>query len=94
MSGGPVFSQGRFAQGSRVRTQVADSRCPVEIGGVWIEPGDLIFGDLDGVVVIPRSVEREVLEKAVAKARAENLVRREIEGGMTSSEAFKKYGVL
>lgn len=90
----PVFSRGRFAQDSRVRTQVADYRCPIEIGGVWIEPGDLVFGDLDGVVVIPRALEREVLEKALAKARAENLVRREIEGGMSSTEAFRKYGVL
>lgn len=90
----PVFSRGRFAQDSRVRTQVANYRCPIELGGVWIEPGDLIFGDLDGVVVIPRNVEREVLDKALAKARAENLVRREIESGMSSTEAFRKYGVL
>jgi regulator of RNase E activity RraA len=90
----PVFSRGRYAQDSRVRTQVADFRCPIEIGGVWIQPGDLIFGDLDGVVIIPRALEREVLARALEKARAENLVRREIEGGMSSTEAFKKYGVL
>lgn len=90
----PVFSRGRFAQDSRVRTQVANYRCPIEIGGVWIEPGDLVFGDLDGVVIIPRALERDVLEKALSKARAENLVRREIEGGMSSTEAFRKYGVL
>ena len=91
----PVFSRGRFAQDSRVRTQVADYRCAIEIGGVWIEPGDLVFGDLDGVVIIPRKHETEVLEQAFEKALAENLVRKEIEhNGMSSTAAFKKYGVL
>lgn len=93
--GWSVFSRGRFAQDSRVRTQVADYRCPIEIGEVWIEPGDLVFGDLDGVVIIPRKHEEEVLVKAFAKASAENLVRKEIEeNGMSSTDAFKQFGVL
>jgi 4-hydroxy-4-methyl-2-oxoglutarate aldolase len=91
----PVFSRGRFAQDSRVRTQVTNFRCPIEIEGVWVEPGDLIFGDLDGVVVIPKKHEDVVIEKALEKAGAENLVRKEIEeNGMSSTEAFRKYGVL
>lgn len=90
----PVFSRGRFAQDSAVRTQVADYRCPIEVGGVQVEPGDLVFGDLDGVVVIPKRVEAEVIERALAKARAEKVVRRAIEGGMSSTDAFKTYGIL
>ena len=90
----PVFSRGRFAQDSSVRTQVTDFRCPIEIGGVWIEPGDLIFADLDGVVVVPRKHEAEVMEKALVKARQENVVRKAIEAGMSSTEALKKYKVL
>lgn len=90
----PVFSRGRFAQDSSVRTQVTNFRCPIEIGGVWIEPGDLIFGDLDGVVVIPKKIEAEVIEKALEKARKENVVRKAIEAGMSSTDALKKYGVL
>jgi len=91
----PVFSRGRFAQDSSVRTKVADYRCPIEIDGVWVEPGDLIFGDLDGVVVVPQRHEEEVLQRALEKASAENLVRKEIEeNGMSSTDAFKKYGVL
>lgn len=90
----PVFSRGRFAQDSSVRTKVADFRCAIEVGNVWIEPGDLIFGDQDGVVVIPQAVEREVIERSLEKASAENLVRKEIENGMSSTEAFRKYGVL
>lgn len=90
----PVFSRGRYAQDSAVRTQVVDYRCDIEIGQVWIKPGDLIFGDLDGVVVIPKITEREVVAKAVKKVRGEKVVRKEIENGMSSTEAFHKYGIL
>jgi len=90
----PVFSRGRYAQDSAVRTQVANYRCDIEIGEVWIKPGDLIFGDMDGVLVIPKKNEDEVLAKALTKARGEKVVRREIENGMSSTEAFRKYGIL
>ena len=90
----PVFSRGRFAQDSAVRTQVADYRCPVEIGQVSVQPDDLVFGDLDGVVIVPKKVEGEVIERALEKARGEKLVRKEIENGMSSTAAFKKYGIL
>ena len=90
----PVFSRGRFAQDAGVRSKVADFRCPVEIGGVLVSPGDLMVGDLDGVVVIPRRVEDEVIERALEKARGEKVVRKAIEAGMSSTEAFRKYGIL
>ena len=90
----PVFSRGRFAQDSSVRTQVTDFRCAIEIGGVWIEPGDLVFGDLDGVVVVPKKVQSEVIESSLEKARKENVVRKAIEAGMSSTAALKKYKVL
>lgn len=90
----PVFSRGRFAQDSGVRTQVVDYRCKIEVGQATIEPGDLIFADLDGVLVIPRRVEEEVIMRALEKARGEKLVRKEIEAGMSSTDAFKKYGIL
>jgi regulator of RNase E activity RraA len=90
----PVFSRGRFAQDAGVRSKVVDFRCPVEIGGVAIQPGDLVFGDLDGVVVVPQAVEKEVFERALEKARAEKVVRKDIEDGLSSTEAFRKYGIL
>jgi regulator of RNase E activity RraA len=90
----PVFSRGRFAQDAGVRSKIADFRCPVEIGGVLISPGDLIVADLDGVVVIPRRVEEEVIDKALQKATGEKVVRKAIESGMSSTEAFRKYGIL
>jgi 4-hydroxy-4-methyl-2-oxoglutarate aldolase len=90
----PVFSRGSFAQDSAPRTKVVDFRCPIEIEATWIHPGDIIFGDVDGVVIIPGEHEKEVIDLALAKARAEKKVRKEIEHGMSSTEAFHKYGVL
>ena len=90
----PVFSRGRFAQDSGVRTQVVDFRCQIEIGQVTVQPNDLVFGDLDGVIIVPKKIEAEVIERALAKARGEKLVRNEIEAGMSSTAAFKKYGIL
>src|SRR5215469_8879196 len=90
----PVFSRGRFAQDSGVRTQVIDYRCPIEVGPAHVSPGDLIFADLDGVLVIPKQAEAECISRALEKARGEKLVRKEIEGGMSSTDAFKKYGIL
>ena len=90
----PVFSRGRFAQDSSVRTKVVDFRCPLEVEGVWITPGDLVFGDQDGVVIVPQKHEKETITLALEKARGEKLVRKEIEAGMSSTAAFKKYGIL
>lgn len=90
----PVFSRGRFAQDSSVRTKVIDYRCQIEINNVWIKPGDLIIGDQDGVLVVPQELEESVIIKALEKARGEKLVRQEIENGMTSTAAFEKYGIL
>jgi 4-hydroxy-4-methyl-2-oxoglutarate aldolase len=90
----PVYSRGRFAQDARVRSKVVAFRCPVEISGVQVLPGDLIVGDLDGVVVVPSAVEEEVIRLAIEKASKEKVVRRSIEDGMSATDAFMKYGIL
>jgi regulator of RNase E activity RraA len=90
----PVFSRGRYAQDARVRSTVVDFRCRVEIGGVQINPGDLVFGDLDGIVIVPKAVEVDVVIRSLEKARAEKLVRKEIEAGATSTDVFAKFGIL
>lgn len=90
----PVFSRGSFSQDAGVRSSVVDFRCAVEIGGVLIEPGDLIFGDVDGVVVIPRSMEQLIVNNALEKVAGEKVVRREIESGATSTNVFDRYGIL
>ena len=90
----PVFCTGCWAQDSSVRTNVCDFRCPIEIGQVTIQDGDLIFGDVDGVLVVPRQIVDEVIEKALEKAAGEKLVRKAIEGGMSATDAFAKFGIL
>lgn len=90
----PVFSCGPYAQDSSVRTQVIDFRCPIEIGEVTIQDGDLIFGDVDGVIIIPKEVAETVVRQALVKAQGEKVVRQAIEAGMTATEAFKKFGIL
>ena len=90
----PVFSCGCYAQDSSVRTQVVQFRCPIEIGQVTIHDGDIIFGDIDGVLVIPKEIAEEVIELALEKAAGEKLVRKAIEGGMSATDAFAKFGIL
>ena len=90
----PCFSYGRYAQDQAPRGKVLDYRVPIEMDGVRILPGDLIFGDLDGVLVIPRKHIAEVIEKSLEKARGEKLVRKAIEGGMSATEAFRTFGIL
>jgi regulator of RNase E activity RraA len=90
----PCFSKGRYAQDQGARGKVIDFRISVEIGAVRIEPGDIIFGDVDGVCVIPRALEKEVFTGALEKARGENAVRAALESGMAAVDAFAKYGIM
>lgn len=90
----PVFATGCWAQDSSIRTYVCDFRCTIEIGQVTIHDGDLVFGDVDGVLIVPRKIVEEVIEKALEKAAGEKLVRKAIEGGMNATNAFAKFGIL
>jgi 4-hydroxy-4-methyl-2-oxoglutarate aldolase len=92
--GFPTFSFGRYAQDQGPRGKVVDFRVPVEIEGVRIEPGDILFADLDGVCVVPRNAEQDVFAAAFEKVRKEQTVRRALESGMTAAGAFEKFGVL
>ena len=93
-SGLPVFSLGGYAQDQGPRGKVVDYRVAVEINGVRIEPGDIVFGDLDGVLVIPRHAQEEAIRKALEKAGTENRVRDAIQNGMSTVDAFKTFGVM
>ena len=92
--GFPTFSYGGYAQDQAPRGKVIDFRVPLEIGGVKVTPGDIVFGDLDGVCVIPRDAEEEVFRRALEKVQKENLVGQAIEDGMSAQEAFEKFGVM
>jgi regulator of RNase E activity RraA len=89
-----TFSRGAYAQDQGPRGKVVDYRVTVEIGQVRIAPGDIVFGDRDGVCVIPRAAEEEAFRRAFEKARGEKTVRKAIEQGMSARDAFAKFGIL
>jgi len=76
------------------RGKVIDYRVPIEINGVRIESGDVVFGDTDGVCIIPRNAEDEVFRRALEKARGEKLVAKAIREGMGAVEAFERFGIM
>jgi len=90
----PVFSSGTYAQDQGPRGKVVDYRVAVEINGARINPGDIVFGDLDGVLVIPRQAEEEAIRRALEKVSTENRVRDAIRAGMGTVEAFRTFGVM
>lgn len=92
--GFPVFARGTNPYDSLHRQRVIDVDVTVEIDGVSFAPGDLVFADRDGVVVVPQAVEAEAIRRAWEKVHAENTTRDAIEGGMKATAAYKKYGVL
>jgi regulator of RNase E activity RraA len=90
----PTFGFGSYGQDSAPRYKVVDFRIPVEIGAVRVRPGDILFGDIDGVLSVPAEAENEVFTKALEKARGEKRVRKAIEQGSSAVEAFEKYGIM
>jgi len=90
----PTFSHGRYAQDQAPRGKVIDFRVPLEIGGVRVNPGDIVFGDIDGVCIVPREAEQEVIARALEKARGEKLVKKAIEEGMSARAAFDQFGIM
>ena len=92
--GFPTFSYGSYAQDQGPRGKVLDFRIPIQIGQVRVLPGDIVFGDLDGVCVVPKTAEQEVMAAAFDKARKEKVVRKALEEGLPAKDAFDKYGIL
>jgi regulator of RNase E activity RraA len=92
--GFPVYAAGIKPLDSQGRGIVVDYNVPVECGEVLVEPGDLIFADDDGVIVVPSAVVPQAIELAAAKVARENGTREELLRGGYLRDAFKKYGVL
>ncbi len=92
--GFPVYCRGSYALDQRGRGVVREYRGHLRFGQVVIHPGDLIVGDVDGVIIVPKEREEEVLTKALAKVRTESEVRKQLRNGMLVTEAFARYGVL
>jgi regulator of RNase E activity RraA len=90
----PAFAWGSYAQDSAPRYKVVDFRIAIEIGAVRIRPGDFLFGDIDGVCVIPVEAANDVFAKALEKARGEQVVRKALEEGSSAVAAFEKHGIM
>lgn len=90
--GYPVFSRGHYMRTGKDRVQVEATQVPVSIGGVRVVPGDLVRGDADGVVVLPRQHEDRVLAAAEAIQAAEDGIRAAVRGGMSLREARQQHG--
>jgi 4-hydroxy-4-methyl-2-oxoglutarate aldolase len=92
--GFPVFHGGIGPLDSKGRARMAEIDTEVVCAGVRMKSGDLIFGDIDGVVVIPRAIEAETLARAVEKVTSETATRKELQAGALLAEVYAKYGVL
>ena len=92
--GFPVFHGGIGPLDSKGRGRVISCDVPIECAGVRIRPGDLVFGDADGVVVVPQAIEAQVLQGAYEKLKGENQTLADLRAGMSLGEVFAKYGVL
>jgi regulator of RNase E activity RraA len=90
----PTFGFGSYGQDAAPRCTVRDFRVRLDIGGVQIRPGDIVFGDVDGVLVVPREAEEEVFRGALEKARGEKTVKRDLDNGVSAVEAFARHGIM
>lgn len=89
-----VFHGGIAPLDSKGRGEVAAIDVPIECAGVTVNPGDLVFGDADGVVVVPQHLAKQTLDLALTKVEGEDSTREELAGGARLADVFEKYGVL
>jgi regulator of RNase E activity RraA len=90
----PTFCCGVTPYDSLGRMDAKERDIPIVCGGIRVVPGDLVFGDVDGVVVVPQKMTDEVIAKAWEKVQGENTVREELRNGASVVETFKRYGIL
>jgi regulator of RNase E activity RraA len=87
----PIYSRGNWMRTGKDRVQVEATQVPVSIGNVRVAPGDLMRGDADGVVVIPRELEDKVLAAAEEIQQAEDAIRESVRSGMSLRAAREKH---
>jgi 4-hydroxy-4-methyl-2-oxoglutarate aldolase len=90
----PVFAGGIAPLDSKGRGHIVAVDVPVVVEGVKVSPGDLVFGDVDGVVVIPQEIEEQVLRIAFAKINGERSTMSELLEGAYLRDVYARYGVL
>jgi 4-hydroxy-4-methyl-2-oxoglutarate aldolase len=90
----PVFCGGIGPLDTKGRARMVERDVPVMCAGVSVRPGDLVFGDVDGVVVIPREAEQEVVRRALEKVSGENQSRDALQRGEKLADVFRRLGIL
>jgi regulator of RNase E activity RraA len=90
----PVYYTGIRPLDSKGRGRITGYDVPVNCGNVLVRPGDLVYADFDGVVVVPKGLEEKVFQKAMDKVQSENNSRRELLEGKSLREVFDKYHAL
>jgi len=90
----PTFMRGLMPLDSFGRDEVVEVDGPITIAGVLVHPGDLVLADFDGIVVVPSGIEDEVLDAAFKKVAGEGEVREALRSGMSTAQAFEKFGIL
>ncbi|MBX3538802.1 MAG: RraA family protein [Chelatococcus sp.] len=92
--GYPVFHGGIAPIDSKGRGKIVALDVGIECAGVKVASGDLIFGDVDGVVVVPRAVEADVIRRASERLKGERNTLAELAAGETLANVFAKFGIL
>lgn len=92
--GFPCFHGGIGPLDSKGRGEMMAKDVPVVCGGVRVEPGDLVFGDVDGVVVLPKAVAEEALRLAFEKVEGEDKTRQALLDGKSLKDVFEEFGIL
>jgi Demethylmenaquinone methyltransferase len=87
----PIFSAGRYMRTGKDRVRVEGINVPVSVAHILVRPGDIILGDADGVVVVPKEYEERILQTAQQIETAEEEIRKAIDGGMRLVDARAKY---
>ncbi len=90
----PVASFGGYAQDQEPRGRVVDWRVAIDLDGVRVAPGDIVYGDRDGVLIVPRAAAADAFAGAFEKARGESRVLRALQSGMSTVEAFAPFGIM
>ncbi|TET10627.1 RraA family protein [Candidatus Aerophobetes bacterium] len=90
----PVFIRGIAPADSKGRIDVINHHLPIKCAGVWVNPGDVIFGDNDGVVVVPQDIAVDIVRLAEEKYKKEKNFEEGLRKGATVAEMFEKYRVL
>lgn len=90
----PLFYRGKDPRTSKGRCEINECQIPVTIDGVSIRPGDYIFGDIDGVVIIPKAVFSEVVDSALETIKREDEVRARLQNGSSLQQAYADLGAI